>query len=147
MVFFEKNLNKIANLDQKTCKKKTMKGKLKKDSIPNQLIIQNQKMQAQQSQAIQPCNNSRLRSWLCLCKDSKAVYFKWTVLDFVSEIVFNLFLLFTRKLCFIKFCLTPLAKYRSSRLQMFLKIGVLKNFANFAGKDLCWSLFFKKLQA
>ena len=53
LVFFEKNLNKIANLDQKTCKKKTMKGKLEKDSIPNQLIIQNQKMQAQQSQAIQ----------------------------------------------------------------------------------------------
>ena len=25
--------------------------------------------------------------------------------------------------------------------------GVLKNFANFTGKHLCWSLFFKKLQA
>ena len=53
LVFVQKNLNKIANLDQKTCKKKTMKGKLEKDSIPNQVIIQNQKMQAQQSQAIQ----------------------------------------------------------------------------------------------
>ena len=30
---------------------------------------------------------------------------------------------------------------RSSRLQMFLKIGVLKNFAMFTGKHLCWSLF------
>ena len=29
----------------------------------------------------------------------------------------------------------------SSRWQMFLKIGVLKNFANFTGKHLCWSLF------
>ena len=35
---------------------------------------------------------------------------------------------------------------RSSRSQMFFKIGVLKNFANFTGKHLCWSLFFKKLQ-
>ena len=31
--------------------------------------------------------------------------------------------------------------YRSSRLQMFFKIGVLENFANFIGKHLCWSLF------
>ena len=35
---------------------------------------------------------------------------------------------------------------RSSRLQMFFKIGVLKNFANFTGKHLCWSLFLIKLQ-
>ena len=30
---------------------------------------------------------------------------------------------------------------------MFFKIGVLKNFAIFTGKDLYWSLFLKKLQA
>ena len=35
---------------------------------------------------------------------------------------------------------------RSSRLQMFFKIVVLKSFANFTGKHLCWSLF-KNLQA
>ena len=29
------------------------------------------------------------------------------------------------------------------RLQMFLKIDELKNFANFLEKHLCWSLFFK----
>ena len=29
----------------------------------------------------------------------------------------------------------------SSRLQMFFKIGVLNNFANFTGKHLFWSLF------
>ena len=29
---------------------------------------------------------------------------------------------------------------------MFLKIGVLKNFANFSGKNLRWSLFLIKLQ-
>ena len=57
-----------------------------------------------------PCYHSRIKSWLCCCTDSKVVYFKWTVLDFVSEILFNIFLLFTRKLCFIKFCSTSLAK-------------------------------------
>ena len=36
-------------------------------------------------------------------------------------------------------------KDRSSRWQMLFKIGVLKNFASFTGKHLCWSLFLKKL--
>ena len=39
------------------------------------------------------------------------------------------------------------SRYRSSRSQMFFKIGVLKNFAMFTGKHLCWSLFLIKLQA
>ena len=30
---------------------------------------------------------------------------------------------------------------RSSRSQMFFKIGVLKNFANITGRHLCWSPF------
>ena len=38
-------------------------------------------------------------------------------------------------------------KYRSSRLQMFFEKSVLKNFANFTGKHLCWSLYLIKLQA
>ena len=29
--------------------------------------------------------------------------------------------------------------------QMFFKIGILKNFANFTGKHMCWSLFLIKL--
>ena len=37
-------------------------------------------------------------------------------------------------------------QYRSSRSQNFFKIGVLKNFALFARKHLCWSLFLIKLQ-
>ena len=37
--------------------------------------------------------------------------------------------------------------FRSSGSQMFLKIGVLKNFAIFAEKQLCWSLFLITLQA
>ena len=36
---------------------------------------------------------------------------------------------------------------RSSRLQMFIKISVLKNFESFTGKHLCWSLFLTKLQS
>ena len=36
---------------------------------------------------------------------------------------------------------------RSSRSQMFFKIGVLKIFSIFTGKHLCWSLFLIKLQA
>ena len=35
---------------------------------------------------------------------------------------------------------------RSRRSQMFFKIGVLKNFANYTGEYLCWSLFLIKLQ-
>ena len=36
---------------------------------------------------------------------------------------------------------------RSSRSQIYFKIGVLKNFAMFTGKRLCWSLFLIKIQA
>ena len=36
---------------------------------------------------------------------------------------------------------------RSSRLQLFFKIGALKNFAYFTGKHPCWSFFLIKLQA
>ena len=31
--------------------------------------------------------------------------------------------------------------FRSSRLDMFFKIGALNNFAIFTGKHLCWKLF------
>ena len=31
--------------------------------------------------------------------------------------------------------------FRSSRPEVFCKEGVVKNFAKFAGKHLCWSLF------
>ena len=38
-------------------------------------------------------------------------------------------------------------KIRSSLSQMFFKIAVLKNFANFTGRQLCWSLFLITFQA
>ena len=37
--------------------------------------------------------------------------------------------------------------FKSSRSQMFFKMGVLKIFANFTKKHPCWSLFLIKLQA
>ena len=36
--------------------------------------------------------------------------------------------------------------YRNVSSQIFFKIGVLKKFANFTGKQLCWRLFLVKLQ-
>ena len=50
LVFFEKNLIKMANLDQSTCKKKAMKGKLGKDSITSSLY-KISKCKLQESQA------------------------------------------------------------------------------------------------
>ena len=35
--------------------------------------------------------------------------------------------------------------FGSSRLEVFCKKGVLRNFAKFTGKHLCQSLFFKRL--
>ena len=75
LVFFEKNLNRITNLDQKTCKKKTMKGNLEKDSITSSLYKIN-KCKLIKVRQSKPCNNSRPRSWLSCCRNSKVVYFK-----------------------------------------------------------------------
>ena len=36
-------------------------------------------------------------------------------------------------------------KFRSNRLELFCKKGVLKNFPKFTGKHLCQSLFFNKV--
>ena len=44
-------------------------------------------------------------------------------------------------------CCRAFAWCRSSRLQIFFKIGILKNFTNFTGKYLCRSLFVAKLRA
>ena len=67
LVFFKKNLNKVVNLDRKTCKNKTMKVKLGKDSITSSL---NKKCKLSKVRQSNPCNNSRVRSWLCCCKYS-----------------------------------------------------------------------------
>ena len=48
---------------------------------------------------------------------------------------------------FAKLILVHRVIYSSSPSQIFFKMGFLKNFANFTGKHLCWSLFLIKLQA
>ena len=40
-----------------------------------------------------------------------------------------------------------LTSLKSSHSQMFFKMGILKNFAIFTGRHLCWRLFLTKLQA
>ena len=44
-------------------------------------------------------------------------------------------------------CSEKSVKYRSRRSEMFFKIAVLKKFAIFTGKHLCWSLFLIKQQS
>ena len=46
---------------------------------------------------------------------------------------------------FMEIGITKIKKNRSSRLQMFHKIDVLKDFAKFTGKHLCRSLFLNEL--
>ena len=56
---------------------------------------------------------------------------------------------FYSQLCGLNMCKLNIFRFsqsRNSRLQMFFKIGVFKNFANFTGKQLCWDLFLIKLQ-
>ena len=75
LVFFEKNLNMIVNLDQRTCKMKAMEGKLGKESITSSLYKVN-KCKVSKVRQSKPCNKSRLRFWLSGCKDSQVIYFK-----------------------------------------------------------------------
>ena len=42
-------------------------------------------------------------------------------------------------------CVQQYNMYRSSQRRCSLKEGVLKNFANFTGKQLCWSLYLYSL--
>ena len=43
------------------------------------------------------------------------------------------------------YCRRNLEQFIGNHLQMFSKIGVLKNLTMFTGKHLCWSLFFNKV--
>ena len=71
-----------------------------------------------------------------------------TLLSFYKRSKLNVFLirflscLYTTR---IWLNLITLKAFRSSCSQMFYKIGVLKNFAKFTGKHLCWSHFLIKL--
>ena len=56
-----------------------------------------------------------------------------------SEFSFCHFFIFQKKIFF------NILKYRNSCSYIFLKIRVLKNFGIFVGRQLRWSLFFKRL--
>ena len=47
---------------------------------------------------------------------------------------------------FVVILLAHIEKRSNSRLQIFSKTGVFKNFAIFTGKNLCWSFFLIKFQ-
>ena len=59
---------------------------------------------------------------------------------------FFLILVFSPALSGVSIPYIELTFNRCSCSQMFFKIGVLKNFAIFTWKHLCWSLFLTKLQ-
>ena len=79
-------------------------------------------------------------------------------LEFISKVsplgpfdckcIFNSFVYFTILQRNVEYllqnCLFYVHRTRSSRSKMFFKIGLLKNFKNFPGKHLCWSLLFSK---
>ena len=68
-----------------------------------------------------------------------AVSFSFTV----NEITWRYYALLDLSFSFI---LTKITwRYRNSPSQIFFKVGVLKNFANFTGKHLRWSLFLIRL--
>ena len=92
LIFFEKNLSKIANLDQKTCKEKERKESFGKTpySLTSSYKLQKALLQHQGSNI----------SFVYL---KTVKQFISSSSGFVSEIVFKIFLLFTRKLRFIFF--------------------------------------------
>ena len=59
----------------------------------------------------------------------------------------ELLLLKVGKVMKVKMMMKVIMKVEKHRSQMFFKIGILKNFTNFIGKDLCWSFLVIKLQA
>ena len=65
---------------------------------------------------------------------------------FVAEVTFKSIHFTPSGLNMCKLNIFRFSQGRNSRLQMFFKIGVSKNFANFTGKQLCWNLFLIKLQ-
>ena len=68
-------------------------------------------------------------------------------LDLLVKSVIKKLWTFINQKIFQSLSLIMLQKYRSSRSQMFFKIGVRKTFENFSGKHLCWRLLLIKLQA
>ena len=99
----------------------------------------------------------KLKFWWCLyttCLKMFKNYFFLISWRIISEYVFKI--LFSRSSRFYKDVLSktisclpkrPEDVFRSSHRKCSVKKDVLKTFANFTGKHLCWILFLIKLQA
>ena len=79
------------------------------------------------------------------CRPTFTEHVRWLLLDFHgSKFFFQLNLVFTGHSC-IGFCPGLLWKHKlnliSSHWSCLVKIGVLRHFANFTWKHLCWSFF------
>ena len=62
----------------------------------------------------------------------------WPLTSYIYHVIIIVTGGFSKKIFFIIF--------RSSRTQIFFKTGVVRNFAIFTEKHLCWNLFLIKLQ-
>ena len=82
---------------------------------------------------------------LTFCQFQPGVAYKSVA--YIKKRVNNFIKIFEEMLRSISEAATFLKKiFRSSHQRCSVKIGVLKNFSNFTGKHLCWSLFLIKLQ-
>ena len=85
------------------------------------------------------------------CRSSFTEHLRWLLLDFPGSKYF--FSAESGIYCWqshrflLRTSLTTRLKPQKQPLELFCKKGVLRNFANFTGKHLCWSLFLIGLQA
>ena len=78
--------------------------------------------------------------WMFSICDLKLNLWSLIILGTFSYWLNHLWVLFQKDEMFAYYCLL-----RSSRLEVFWKKGVLRNFAKFTGKHLCQSLFFNNV--
>ena len=93
--------------------------------------------------------NNALTLYFLLKIDTYCIFFEILqhCLDLLAKSVIKKLWTFINQKIFKALSMIMLQKYRSSRSQMFFKIGVRKTFENFPGKHLCWRLLLIKLQA
>ena len=84
------------------------------------------------------------------CRSSFTEHLRWLLLDFPGSKYF--FSAESGIYCWqshrflLRTSLTTRLKPQKQPLELFCKKGVLRNFANFTGKHLCWSLFLIELK-
>ena len=79
----------------------------------------------------------------CVHVEHNQLYMAIDLLSLLNfdERILNCPILSFTKVCFNNHGNVGSPSPRTSRSQMFFKIGVLRNFAIFTGKHMCWSLF------